>query len=613
MIRKLSKETADKIAAGEVVERPLSIVKELIENSIDASAGLITCEISGGGKDYIRVSDDGEGIAKDEMELAFMRYATSKIRVTEDLDAIDTLGFRGEALASIAAVSKVELLSKPVNQAVGARLSIEGGEMQDLQDAACDDGTTMIVRDLFYNTPARRKFMKSDNAEAALISDYLSKMALAYPHIRFRFISNGTIMYSTPGSGELKKAIMTLYSPQLAQELIKVDEGEGGEMSIKGYISKPSYSRPNRRRQIFFVNGRWVKSNLIEEALEEAYHDKLFEGRKPVAFLFLRLDPSRLDVNIHPHKTEIRFYDEAAVRKLISGSVRKSLLASSAIPDASGYFKFAAETNGKIFSFGSEGGSSEDEKSGDFTSDPDEGEGSVDINYFSLTQSRREAEELFAQLREESEEAAELMEERLEYEDLEQLEFRFSHLKYLGQVFSAYLIVRDEEKLYFIDQHAAHERVLYEKMLSELDSDTRIRQPLLMPVLIHLDAAQIPEAPDKMRFLNELGFCVEQFGMSDLIIKEVPAFMELGEAEDFVKNIIDARLHGFKDLSAKRDDLISNACKAAVKANTNISEVEALQLLESMDACENPYSCPHGRPTIVQVSLSDMEKLFMRK
>ncbi len=609
MIRKLSKETADKIAAGEVVERPLSIVKELIENSIDASAGLITCEISGGGKDYIRVSDDGEGIAKDEMELAFMRYATSKIRVTEDLDAIDTLGFRGEALASIAAVSRVELLSKPANQTVGARLRIEGAEMQDLQDAACNDGTTMIVRDLFYNTPARRKFMKTDNAEAALISDYLSKMALAYPHIRFRFISNGTIMYSTPGSGELKKAIMTLYSPQLAQELVKVDEGEGGEMSIKGYISKPSYSRPNRRRQIFFVNGRWVKSNLIEEALEEAYHDKLFEGRKPVAFLFLRLDPSRLDVNIHPHKTEIRFYDEAAVRKFISGSVRRSLLASPAIPDAAGYFKSAADTK----SFGGEEDGTKGKEFEDLRPDAEIDENSVNINYFSLTQSRKETEELFAQLREESEEAAELMEESFEYEDFEQLEFRFSHLQYLGQVFSAYLIVRDEEKLYFIDQHAAHERVLYEKMLSELDSDTRISQPLIVPVLIHLDASQMPEAHDKMQFLNELGFCVEQFGMSDLIIKEVPAFMELAEAEDFAKTIIDARLQGFQDLSERRDDLISNACKAAVKANTNISEAEALQLLKNMDACENPYSCPHGRPTIVQVSLSDMERLFKRK
>ena len=606
MIRKLSKETADKIAAGEVVERPLSIVKELIENSIDASAGLITCEISGGGKDYIRVSDDGEGIAKDEMELAFMRYATSKIRVTEDLDAIDTLGFRGEALASIAAVSRVELLSKPANQTVGARLRIEGGEMQDLQDAACNDGTTMIVRDLFYNTPARRKFMKTDNAEAALISDYLSKMALAYPHIRFRFISNGTIMYSTPGSGELKKAIMTLYSPQLAQELVKVDEGEGGEMSIKGYISKPSYSRPNRRRQIFFVNGRWVKSNLIEEALEEAYHDKLFEGRKPVAFLFLRLDPSRLDVNIHPHKTEIRFYDEAAVRKFISGSVRRSLLASPAIPDASGYFKSAADTK----SFGGEEDGTKGKEFEDLRPDAEIDENSLNINYFSLTQSHKETEELFAQLREESEE---LMEESFEYEDFEQLEFRFSHLQYLGQVFSAYLIVRDEEKLYFIDQHAAHERVLYEKMLSELDSDTRISQPLIVPVLIHLDASQMPEAHDKMQFLNELGFCVEQFGMSDLIIKEVPAFMELAEAEDFAKTIIDARLQGFQDLSERRDDLISNACKAAVKANTNISEAEALQLLKNMDACENPYSCPHGRPTIVQVSLSDMERLFKRK
>ncbi|NMA93313.1 MAG: DNA mismatch repair endonuclease MutL [Clostridiales bacterium] len=612
MIRKLSKETADKIAAGEVVERPLSIVKELIENSIDASAGLITCEIGGGGKDYIRVSDDGEGIAKDEVELAFMRYATSKIRVSEDLDAIDTLGFRGEALASIAAVSKVELLSKPAAQQVGARLRIEGGEVQDLQDAACDDGTTIIVRDLFYNTPARRKFMKADNAEAALISDYLSKMALAYPDIRFRFISNGTIMYSTPGSGELKKTIMTLYSPQLAQELVKIEESSN-EMNLKGYISRPSYSRPNRHRQIFFVNGRWVKSNLIEEALEEAYYDKLFEGRKPVAFLFLRLDPARIDVNIHPHKTEIRFYDEAAVRKFITESVRRSLLASQAFPDAYGYLKSASDTKANIFSSQSEDIRVGEKEFEDLRPDSDEDEENVDIKYFSLTESRRETEELFLQLREESEKSDAFKTDIFENEAVEQLEFSFSHLQFLGQVFSAYLIVRDEDKLYFIDQHAAHERVLYEKMLAGLDSDTHISQALLVPVLIHLDAAQMPEAPDKMQFLNELGFSVEQFGLSELIIKEVPAFMELGEAEDFAKNIIEARFSGLQELSSKREDLISNACKTAVKANTSISEAEALQLLESMDACENPYSCPHGRPTIVQLSLSDMERLFKRK
>ncbi len=607
MIRRLSKETADKIAAGEVVERPLSIVKELIENSIDASASLISCEIRSGGKDYIRVSDDGEGIPKDELELAFMRYATSKIRVTEDLNAVNTLGFRGEALASIAAVSRVELLSKPAAQEVGASLQIEGGEVQELQDAACEDGTTLIVRDLFFNTPARRKFLKADNAEAALISDYLSKMALAYPRIRFRFISNGTILYSTPGNGELMKTIMTLYSPQLAQELINVNEA-AAEMSLEGYISRPSHSRANRRRQIFFVNGRWVKSKLMEEALEEAYFDKLFEGRKPVGFLFLRLDPTRIDVNIHPHKTEVRFYDEAAIRKFVSAGVRRSLLDSQAFPDASVYFKSAKDGDLKSDIFTFEPAVNIDEKKSSSREKK-----SIDIKYFSLTEGRREAEELFAGLRAESEKNAAFREKSLEYQGSEQIEFKFSNLEYLGQVFSAYLVVRDEDKIYFIDQHAAHERVLYENMLNSLDSDIRFRQTLLAPVLMRLDAAQMPEAPDKMNFLNELGFTVEEFGMSELIIKELPAFMELDEAEDFVKNILDASFPESRQISLKRNELISNACKAAVKANTNISKTEALQLLQSLDSCENPYSCPHGRPTIVQLSLSDMEKLFKRK
>ncbi|MCF0149842.1 MAG: DNA mismatch repair endonuclease MutL, partial [Firmicutes bacterium] len=325
IIKALPKEIADKIAAGEVVERPLSIVKELVENSVDAGARSITVEIRKGGKEYIRVSDDGKGIAPDQVELAFRRYATSKIESAEDLDRIQSLGFRGEALASIAAVCRVELTTKTHGARIGSRIVVTGGITEEKGDTACQEGTTIVVRDLFFNTPARRKFLKADNAESSLITDFISKMAIAYPGIRIRLINNGTILFSTMGKGDLKQAILTVYSPQLIKKLLPVN-GSDGQYSVRAYISAPSESRTNRRYQIFFVNGRLVKSRMLEQAVSQAYSDKLFDGRYPCAFLFLQLPPESLDVNIHPTKTEIRFFEEETVKEFLINALRRALL-----------------------------------------------------------------------------------------------------------------------------------------------------------------------------------------------------------------------------------------------------------------------------------------------
>ena len=317
-IRALPREVADKIAAGEVVERPLSIVKELVENSIDAGANAITVEIVKGGKEYIRVTDNGCGIPKEELELAFTRYATSKLRTEEDLADIETLGFRGEALASIAAVSRTELISKTAGARSGARICVNGSQTILIEDTACEEGTTIIVRDLFYNVPARLKFLKPDNTESALVTDYVSKMALAYPGVRIRLISNGSILFSTPGKNSLKTAVLTVYSQKTAQAMVQVAAQEG-DMFIKGYVSSPTVSEKNRRKQVFFVNGRLISSRVLEQALARAYSDKLFEGCYPFCFIFLELDPRTLDVNIHPHKTEIRFYQEKEVSDFVVG------------------------------------------------------------------------------------------------------------------------------------------------------------------------------------------------------------------------------------------------------------------------------------------------------
>ncbi|MBQ2059591.1 MAG: DNA mismatch repair endonuclease MutL [Firmicutes bacterium] len=329
-IRQLPKDIADKIAAGEVVERPLSIVKELAENAVDAGAGFITVEISRGGKEYIRVSDNGKGIPKDQLALAVRRYASSKIYTEEDLSSIETLGFRGEALASIGAVSALEIVSKPASQSRGAGIRVEGGAESEPYDAACENGTTVIVRDLFYNLPARRKFLRADNAETSLITDFVSKLAIAYPSIRVRLISNGTILFSTTGKGDLRQAILTVYSRAVSDSLLPVDRSDGG-IRVSGFVSDPLSGRTSRRYQIFFVNGRLIRSKLIEGALDYAYRDKMFEGRYPAAFLFISVPPESVDVNIHPSKTEIRFFDEQPLRDAVILAVRSALMDPAAL------------------------------------------------------------------------------------------------------------------------------------------------------------------------------------------------------------------------------------------------------------------------------------------
>ncbi|MDO4552385.1 MAG: DNA mismatch repair endonuclease MutL, partial [Bacillota bacterium] len=338
-IIQLAKEIADKIAAGEVVERPLSVVKELVENAVDAGASSIVVEIRNGGKTYIRVTDDGFGIPADELETAFLRHATSKIRSAEDLERIQTLGFRGEALASIAAVSRVEVVTKTADARLGMRVKFEGSQLTEKGEVGCPDGSTFVVTDLFYNTPARLKFMKKEAAESSLIIDFISKMALAYPHIRFRMINGDSVLFSTNGKGNLYQNILTIFSRDLADHLLSAEAEKEG-MTLQAWLSPPENSRSNRKYQIFFVNGRWVNSRLLEAAVKDAYAEKMPEGRHPVAFLFLEMDPARLDVNIHPNKKEVRFDHEGEVRVFISEALRRALHSQNAVGQLKGKWMF---------------------------------------------------------------------------------------------------------------------------------------------------------------------------------------------------------------------------------------------------------------------------------
>ncbi|MCR5010635.1 MAG: DNA mismatch repair endonuclease MutL [Clostridia bacterium] len=607
-IVELPEEVAGKIAAGEVIERPLSVVKELLENSIDAGATSITVEIGKGGKEYIRVTDNGCGISKDQLSLAFTRHATSKLRTAEDLDFIDTLGFRGEALASIASVSRTELISRPADQKLGARICVESSNVTVLEDAACEEGTTIIVKDLFYSIPARLKFLKPDNTESALITDYVSKMAIAWPQVRIRLISNGSTLFTTPGRNSLKQAIMTVYSPKMCAGLLEL-AADDGDMTVKGYISSPTYYEKNRRRQVFFVNGRLIKSRLLENAVADAYSDKLFEGMYPAVFIFLTVDPSQLDVNIHPHKTEVRFYQEKAVSDFLIKSIRRTLLdprgmeARTVLPERTEPAVPVFERPEQRIVFAA----AETAPLSDYTVPAaDEAERPAFVSVAPDTA----YDDFFKDLRIASEEKEQIQEEIFQYNASNRL--IFSGLTIIGQFRDTYLILKDPDGLYIMDQHAAHERVMYEKLIRSFNSDISASQQLLVPVIKDIGMSEMQQAESAVDALLELGFDIKPFGPSAFAISAVPGFMDIAEAEDFIDEFFAAAAEG-RNVQARKDQIITRSCKSAVKAHDHLSDEEIKALLLDLDRCENPYSCPHGRPTFVKFTEYELERMFRRK
>ncbi len=653
-IVQLPRQIADRIAAGEVIDRPVSIVKELVENSIDAGSTSIVVEIRKGGKSYIRVTDNGSGIPSADTEIAFQRHATSKIREIPDLDAIGTLGFRGEALASIAAVSRTELITKTEEERTGSCLLMEGGIVADRTEKGCPVGTTIIVRDLFYNTPARLKFLKSDSAEGALIIDFVSKIALAYPEIRVRMINNSNTLFTTPGRGERLSAIATVYDPHLAKNLIRVQaSAEEKGMRLEAYLSSPDVNRKNRRSQIFFVNGRYIHSRLLEECVSEAYQFRLFEGRYPVAFLFLNVEPSFTDVNVHPNKKEIRFDDDEAVRKFVTAAMKESLMEPGAVPevrvpadrehvpqaDAPTQETVPQQNPGKPEQMDihamlkakraeeekaayRKNGSAPASVSGEEIRETEDSEKiqeqtTLRPESFSADTAEKEEETIRRDrdVPEHTGNGSRITENYFQEEKdrPEHVPFDVASIRPVGIIFDEYILGTDTDTLYLIDQHAAHERVFYERLTSSFYRQEKAGQILAVPLTIQTSFAAGNLSETWMDFLDRIGFSIEEFGQRTYLVRAVPSYMDLEEAESFLRDFTEetSAAGSFSD-SRQRERIVTRSCKSAVKANDRLSPEEIRSLLRDLAECRNPFSCPHGRPTIIRMKHSEIDRMFKR-
>ena len=676
MIKVLDKSVSDKIAAGEVIERPLSIVKELVENAVDSGADSIICEIKNGGKSYIRVTDNGSGIPYDEAELAFLRHATSKIEKAKDLDSIETLGFRGEALASICAVSQTEMITKIRDSKTGVRLVYRGGRVFTKDQTGCPDGTTIVVTDLFYNTPARAKFLKSDSAEASLIIDFISRMALAYKDIKFRLINNDKILFSTLGDGNRFKTILRVYPSVDQKHMVPLEYEEEG-MYIEGYISTPAFSKTSRSQQIFFVNGRSVDSKVMERGVTFGYRERLFEGRYPVCFLFLRVDPQTLDVNIHPNKREVRFDEEGKVAEFIGRAISYALSSKEAVVNASDAVYNRMENMEGLPSFVRNDSSAGVLFTNKSTKPKDEGQ-QVDIK--SILQKKENKPEIPPQwetlrapdvppqveprktpdiirtpepiktpepfkmppadpvddfefkfdeskitapvdstknvsLREASEKRLGLQEQKTPIEIYSPLlkPFDFNDLWVTGCIFDTYITATDDDSFYLIDQHAAQERVFYEKLVGEYEAGEKVRQTIMVPLIINVDYSQLENSNEWIDTLTEMGFTIEEFGGNAFRITEIPMFMEIGEADEFIRVFLaNTKIGTGMRNTVVINKLIMMSCKAAIKAHDKLSLNEMKALLKDLANCRNPFSCPHGRPTAIKLTQYDLEKMFKR-
>lgn len=620
----LDKNIADKIAAGEVIERPVSIVKELVENSIDANASQITIEIKNGGKSFIRITDNGDGIPQDEVSIAFYRHATGKISSLDDLNNIHTLGFRGEALTSIAAISRLTILTKTNDEILGTKLILHAGKEIYHDSIGINKGTSIIVQDIFYNTPARRKFMKSDGAEAAAIIDFLEKIALYYSNIKFRLINNGRDIFSTAGDSNLKNTIENIYPFKDYKDMIKVDFHDYlSNISINGYISDPMSTKKTRKSQITFVNGRIVSSKIIDKGIDNGYGDRVFKSF-PVTILFINISAGLIDINIHPSKKEIKFINENDIINVLSKAISSSMKAEKSIPKISIYDKKVNEKEeGKTLDYQLDIKNYLKEKRK--VSLRDEGRKDLeelkeDINIFYKQEEVIDNINNIDNINDDNNNIDNIIQIKKDLNNsLNSLDF--NDLKIAGYIFKTYIITNAGDNLYIIDQHAAHERINYERLVEAYNKKTQSPQSILTPFSIEVSSSIYEREDIWSKILKKLGFDFDDFGDRTFIFRGIPKYMNIEEARLFVQTFIDELdeefLNRYENLnflnSSVIDKLIMKSCKKSVKGGDKLSIMEMQELIDDMSKCDNPFSCPHGRPTMIKINKNDVEKIFKRK
>ncbi|MDP4180894.1 MAG: DNA mismatch repair endonuclease MutL [Bacillota bacterium] len=714
----LDENTSNKIAAGEVVERPASVIKELVENSIDAGATNINVEVKNGGISLMRISDNGSGIDEDDVEIAFERHATSKIRSADELESISTLGFRGEALASIASVSIVELTTRTQKNSYGIYARVEGGTLKEIKQTGCPVGTTFVVSSLFYNTPARYKFLKKDSTEFSYISEIINRIALAKPQISFKLAGNNSIVLHTPGNNDLLSVIFSIYGKEVSKNLTPISF-EDSLISIKGYAGKPEISRSTRDYQSIFINGRYIKSKLISAAIDEAYKTFVMKNKFPFAVLNLQLNPMLVDVNVHPTKMEVRFSNEQEIFRSIYHALNNALLSTPLIRNVqfiekdenifkiknqghknteyvqqnltkSGINYNNSTSQSENFNVASENNLSKNYKLDNQTNkdslkyeepsfkesnfnesnfkesnfneynnkEPDIKESDINKNQVSkadnLTDFKviddnlnniQKNNSLVNDIKESSEDQTDNIKESIlgshnkasEKYDTNQLTINtvdgistgkvyngtnnikeasgnFINSNIIGQIFSTYILLQKDNNLLLIDQHAAHERIMYEYYKEKFKKQDPFTQMLLTPVVIELQYSEIKMIEDKKEVFNNLGFNFDEFGNNSIIIRSVPFINDTDSVKELFLEIIDKiKKSNSEDVSLIADEAIYTiACKSAVKANKKLDEKEINAILEKLDRAENPYTCPHGRPVIVKLTKYELEKMFKR-
>ena len=663
-IQVLDQITIDKIAAGEVIERPASIVKELVENSIDAGATAVTVEIKEGGISFIRITDNGCGIPKEEVPLAFLRHSTSKIRTVEDLTTVASLGFRGEALSSIAAIAQVELITKEKDSMLGTSYKIEGGVEKKIEDIGARDGSTFLIHQIFYNTPARRKFLKTPMTEASHVNELMIRLALSHPEVSFEFINNGQSKLHTSGNGRLKDVIYQIFGREITQNLLEVDESIPG-LKVTGYIGKPLVSRGNRNYENYYINGRYVKSNIIAKAIEDAYKDFTMQHKYPFTVLHFVMDGEDLDVNVHPTKMELRFSRQQDVYNFVYQAVKNALNAKELIPrvevpaakseqkpelkpdvktvpqpvshskpQASDQLMKQEEKNldyfmkkmqERVTSYHNQMSQAEvKDKQGIHRPNEQEDRIREAVNYRKAHEtvavvpkqvSQSEPQpipKLIPQPEVKIEEKAEQI--NMFEEKMLSKESVIKH-KIIGQVFDTYWLVEFNDEMFIIDQHAAHERVLYERTLRSMKDREYTSQYLSPPIILNLSMQEEEILKEHMGIFTKIGFEIEAFGGDSYAIRAVPDNLFSIAKKELLIEMLDSMVDGIS--SNETPDIIAEkvasiSCKAAVKGNARLSASEIETLIAELLKLNNPYHCPHGRPTIIAMSKRELEKKFKR-